>query len=66
MLVLLFLAVNLSFTEARELKFVQAIWRHGDRSPTKLPYPNDPYTEDHWPRGFSQLTDVGGLFILQY
>ena len=52
-LILLFKCVEL-----RELRFVQAIWRHGDRSPTKLPYPNDPNGVNHWPRGWSQLTEV--------
>lgn len=42
----------------RELKFVQAIWRHGDRAPSKLAYPNDPYNETYWPRGWNQLTNV--------
>uniref|UniRef100_A0A915A9R6 Uncharacterized protein n=1 Tax=Parascaris univalens TaxID=6257 RepID=A0A915A9R6_PARUN len=41
------------------LIFVQAIWRHGDRAPTKRPYPNDPYGENAWPRGWGQLTNVG-------
>uniref|UniRef100_A0A0M3IHL5 Lysosomal acid phosphatase n=1 Tax=Ascaris lumbricoides TaxID=6252 RepID=A0A0M3IHL5_ASCLU len=41
------------------LIFVQAIWRHGDRAPSKLPYPNDPHNESAWPRGWSQLTNVG-------
>uniref|UniRef100_A0AC34GXS3 Acid phosphatase n=1 Tax=Panagrolaimus sp. ES5 TaxID=591445 RepID=A0AC34GXS3_9BILA len=45
--------------QARELRFVQAIWRHGDRAPGKLPYPNDQYNEDYWPRGWEQLTDLG-------
>ncbi|KJH40063.1 hypothetical protein DICVIV_14022 [Dictyocaulus viviparus] len=44
---------------ARELVFVQAIWRHGDRAPTSLPYPKDPYDEIVWPRGFKQLTNEG-------
>ncbi|KAE9547464.1 hypothetical protein FO519_009323, partial [Halicephalobus sp. NKZ332] len=45
--------------EGRELKFVQAIWRHGDRSPSKVPYPNDKYDEKYWPTGWSQLTELG-------
>ncbi|XGW27385.1 hypothetical protein V3C99_007748, partial [Haemonchus contortus] len=43
----------------KELVFVQAIWRHGDRAPLKLPYPNDAYTESAWQRGWSQLTNIG-------
>uniref|UniRef100_A0AC34GA05 Uncharacterized protein n=1 Tax=Panagrolaimus sp. ES5 TaxID=591445 RepID=A0AC34GA05_9BILA len=57
LLLLIFLKFNVA--ENRELRFVQAIWRHGDRSPTKLPYPNDIYDESYWPRGWSQLTDLG-------
>ncbi|VDM63162.1 unnamed protein product [Angiostrongylus costaricensis] len=48
---------------ARKLVFVQAIWRHGDRAPQSLPYPNDPYKERAWRRGWSQLTNVS-LFKL--
>ncbi|KAJ1350063.1 hypothetical protein KIN20_005771, partial [Parelaphostrongylus tenuis] len=44
---------------ARKLVFVQAIWRHGDRAPQSLPYPNDPYNETAWQRGWSQLTNIG-------
>ncbi|VDD85435.1 unnamed protein product [Enterobius vermicularis] len=47
--------------EQRELVYVQAIWRHGDRAPNKLPYPNDMNTEEAWPRGWSQLTNVSFL-----
>ncbi|VDK17437.1 unnamed protein product [Anisakis simplex] len=43
----------------RELVYVQAIWRHGDRAPTKYPYPNDKYTEQYWPRGWGHLTSTG-------
>uniref|UniRef100_A0A0N5AHB2 Lysosomal acid phosphatase n=1 Tax=Syphacia muris TaxID=451379 RepID=A0A0N5AHB2_9BILA len=43
----------------RELVYVQAIWRHGDRAPNKLPYPNDLNTEASWPRGWAQLTNIG-------
>ncbi|VDK68845.1 unnamed protein product [Litomosoides sigmodontis] len=42
-----------------ELVYVQAIWRHGDRAPTHLPYPNDEYNETVWPRGWGQITNVG-------
>lgn len=43
---------------ARELVFVQALWRHGDRAPLSLPYPKDPYNESAWQRGWQQLTNV--------
>ncbi|GCB74855.1 hypothetical protein scyTo_0020272 [Scyliorhinus torazame] len=44
--------------EGRELKFVNLIYRHGDRSPVHG-YPTDPYTEKDWPQGYGQLTQVG-------
>ncbi|KAI6238081.1 Testicular acid phosphatase-like protein [Aphelenchoides fujianensis] len=43
----------------KRLVFVQAIWRHGDRAPSSLPYPNDENTERYWPRGWAQLTNEG-------
>lgn len=42
----------------QRLIYVQAIWRHGDRAPHRLPYPNDRNNESAWPRGWSQLTNV--------
>uniref|UniRef100_A0AC34FK58 Acid phosphatase n=1 Tax=Panagrolaimus sp. ES5 TaxID=591445 RepID=A0AC34FK58_9BILA len=42
-----------------KLVYVHALWRHGDRAPEKIPYPNDIYTEDYWPRGYAMLTNVG-------
>ncbi|VDN95388.1 unnamed protein product [Brugia pahangi] len=42
----------------KELIYVQAIWRHGDRAPKQLPYPNDNYNETAWPRGWGQVTNV--------
>lgn len=42
----------------RTLRFVNLIFRHGDRSPSQT-YPTDPYTEKDWPQGFAQLTQVG-------
>ncbi|VDN00710.1 unnamed protein product [Thelazia callipaeda] len=42
-----------------KLIYVQAIWRHGDRAPHQLPYPNDLNDEKSWPRGWSHLTNVG-------
>ncbi|PIC26581.1 hypothetical protein B9Z55_019115 [Caenorhabditis nigoni] len=49
----------LSSIETRRLEFVQALWRHGDRAPLHLPYPNDLYTEKSWSRGWGQLTSIG-------
>ncbi|KAL6737298.1 hypothetical protein Aduo_010953 [Ancylostoma duodenale] len=53
------LSLLISTDAARELVFVQAIWRHGDRAPLSLPYPKDPYTESAWQRGWQQLTNLG-------
>ncbi|CAJ0587293.1 unnamed protein product, partial [Mesorhabditis spiculigera] len=42
-----------------ELVLLLAIWRHGDRAPGQLPYPNDQNSIDAWPRGWDQLTNLG-------
>ncbi|EFO25007.2 hypothetical protein LOAG_03480 [Loa loa] len=51
--------VNAQGKSEEELVYVQAIWRHGDRAPNHLPYPNDEYNETAWPRGWGQITNVG-------
>jgi hypothetical protein len=52
------LVIDVPPEAAGDLKFVQAIWRHGDRAPGGLPYPKDQYNESYWPRGWKQLTLV--------
>ncbi|KAI6197355.1 hypothetical protein M3Y94_01214300 [Aphelenchoides besseyi] len=56
---LFFLFMFISAANSSKLRFVQTIWRHGDRAPNSLPYPNDKYNESYWPRGWSQLTNLG-------
>ncbi|CAD5228367.1 unnamed protein product [Bursaphelenchus xylophilus] len=54
--------LSCSLIQAKEeLKFVQVVWRHGDRAPGDLPYPKDKNGEENWPRGWNQLTNEGIL-----
>ncbi|KAL3083928.1 hypothetical protein niasHT_036499 [Heterodera trifolii] len=41
-----------------ELILVQALWRHGDRSPTGT-FRTDPNQEEVWPQGWGQLSPKG-------
>ncbi|CEF71105.1 Histidine phosphatase superfamily, clade-2-containing protein [Strongyloides ratti] len=56
------LIIKIFYIEAAKketLIFVTSVWRHGDRSPTKLIYKNDIHTEDTWENGWGQLTEKG-------
>uniref|UniRef100_A0A914X767 Acid phosphatase n=1 Tax=Plectus sambesii TaxID=2011161 RepID=A0A914X767_9BILA len=50
--------LQLSQVGADELLFVQALWRHGDRSPTRT-FPNDQYQVGQWPQGWGELSAIG-------
>ncbi|XP_043499147.1 venom acid phosphatase Acph-1-like isoform X1 [Polistes fuscatus] len=46
--------------EEPEIKLVNVIFRHGDRTPNKELYPYDPYKiYDFYPMGFGELTNKG-------
>jgi len=53
------LSSSSSLTSASTLKFVQILFRHGDRNPNRPWGPNDPNPESTWPQGWGQLTDLG-------
>uniref|UniRef100_A0A7E4VT86 acid phosphatase n=1 Tax=Panagrellus redivivus TaxID=6233 RepID=A0A7E4VT86_PANRE len=40
------------------LVFLQAVWRHGDRSPIAT-FPTDEHQEDAWPQGWGELSPKG-------
>ncbi|ELT96207.1 hypothetical protein CAPTEDRAFT_226537 [Capitella teleta] len=44
--------------DTNHLLLVQALYRHGDRSPVST-FPNDPVSESVWPQGLGQLTQKG-------
>ena len=43
---------------ADQLVLVQAVWRHGDRTPAVF-LPNDPNVNYSWPQGLGELTFLG-------
>lgn len=59
----LLLVVGNTQSAERQLVFAQSVFRHGDRAPSE-PYPTDPYDDNYWPRGWSQLTNVRHSYAL--
>ena len=56
----LLLATRTSSTQTQStLKFVQILFRHGDRNPNRPWGPRDPNPESVWPQGWGQLTNLG-------
>ena len=51
--------------ESGELLLVQALFRHGDRTPISL-YTNDPYNNYSWNEGLGELTLVGKERMYNY
>lgn len=51
---------NGSPVDSSTLRLVQALFRHGDRSPIHA-YKNDLYSESDWPQGYGQLSTIGML-----
>uniref|UniRef100_A0A183CMG3 acid phosphatase n=1 Tax=Globodera pallida TaxID=36090 RepID=A0A183CMG3_GLOPA len=58
LLFLIFLSSDKFSIASDELLLVQALWRHGDRSPTGT-FRSDPNQEDAWPQGWGQLSPKG-------
>ncbi|KAK0424484.1 hypothetical protein QR680_008690 [Steinernema hermaphroditum] len=52
------LASSASFPTGAKLLHIQALWRHGDRTPVAT-YPTDPHQEDSWPVPWGELTTKG-------
>ena len=62
----LLLVTGSSSTQAPStLKFVQILFRHGDRNPNRPWGPQDPNPESAWPQGWGQLTNLGKAQLYQ-
>jgi len=62
----LLLVTRSSSTQAQStLKFVQILFRHGDRNPNRPWGPQDPNPESVWPQGWGQLTNLGKAQLYQ-
>ncbi|XP_042331344.1 prostatic acid phosphatase-like [Sceloporus undulatus] len=54
----LFFGLLLQSTTGRDLKFVVAVFRHGDRTPIGT-FPTNTVKKETWPEGYGQLTKIG-------
>nr|CDQ01392.1 Bm738 [Brugia malayi] len=60
---LLIVIAILLLVECDELLLLQAIWRHGDRSPIQS-CKGYPIQTQHWPQGKGQLTAVSYIIMV--
>lgn len=62
---LLLVTRSSSTASTQSLRFVQILFRHGDRNPNRPWGPQDPNPESVWPQGWGQLTNLGKAQLYQ-